>query len=351
MIRKKFNKELLEEYLIRDNASLIGTYDKLTREVIINFKCCCGKEHSKEFKNLVERSGLYCKECTRKNKQEKYKETSIKKYGTEHPWKNKEIKNKSKETLIKNYGVEYPLQSKEIKERTKEIYLEKYGTEHSSQNEEVKNKVKQTNLKRYGTEAPFQNKEIKEKIQNIILEKYKVENVFQNEEIKEKIRQTNLQKYGVENSMQSKEVKNKAKQTCLQNFGVENPMQSKEIQVKMQENGKKYKKYIFPSGEVRNVQGYEPFALDILINSFKEEDIKTDRLEVPSIIYKINEKIRIYFPDIFIPSINKIIEVKSDWTYECNKEINDVKSKTSKEKGYNFEFWIFDERRNLKIIK
>jgi hypothetical protein len=350
MKRLKFNQDLLNQYLQKDNAFLVGKYEKLTREANINFICNCGNECSKDFKNIVYGSGIFCKECSVKNKKEKFKQTNMEKYGVEHPFKNEEIRNKCKVSLLKNYGVEYPLQSKEIKDKNKEIYLEKYGTEHSSQNEEVKNKVKQTNLEKYGTETPFQNKEIKEKIQSIILDKFGVENVFQNKEIKEKIKQTNLQKYGVENSMQNEEVKNKAVKTCLQQFGVKNAMQSKEIQSKMQSNGKKYKKYIFPSGEIRNVQGYEPFALDILLKNFKEEDIKTDRIEVPTIIYKFEDKTRIYFPDIFIPSINKIIEVKSDWTYECNKEINDIKSKISKEKGYIFEFWIFDVKGNLKIV-
>lgn len=67
-------------------------------------------------------------------------------------------------------------------------------------------------------------------------------------------------------------------------------MQSKEIQAKMQVNGKKYKKYRFPSGEIRNVQGYEPFALDLLVKDFKEEDIKTNRLDVPSFAYQLDEK-------------------------------------------------------------
>jgi hypothetical protein len=350
MKRLKFNQDLLNQYLTRDNSFLVGKYEKLTGEANINFICNCGKEYSKNFKNIVYKSGVFCKECSVKNKKEKFKQTNIEKYGVEHPFKNEEIRNKCKETLLKNYGVEYPLQSKEIKNKTKEVYLEKYGTEHSSQNEEVKKKVKQTNLEKYGTEAPFQNDKIKEKIRNIIIDKFGVENVFQNEEIKQKIKETNLQKYGTENSMQNEEVKNKAKQTCLEKFGFENAMQSKEIQAKMQEKGKKYKTYKFPSGEIRNIQGYEPFALDILLKDFKEEDIKTDRIDVPTIIYKFEDKTRIYFPDIFIPSINKIIEVKSNWTYECNKEINNIKSKTSKEKGYIFEFWIFDEKGKLKIM-
>ena len=141
MIRKKFDRDLLGKTLLRDKASLVGDYNKLTREVIINFICNCGKSYSKDFKGVIERSGLFCKECSVKNKKEKYKQTNLKLYGVEHPSKKEEIRIKAKETLMKNYGVEYPMQSKEIKDNTKEVYLKKYGTLHSSQNGEVKNKV------------------------------------------------------------------------------------------------------------------------------------------------------------------------------------------------------------------
>jgi len=38
-----------------------------------------------------------------------------------------------------------------------------------------------------------------------------------------------------------------------------------------------------PSGDIRKVQGYEPFALDILVKKYKEDDIKTDRKDIPRI--------------------------------------------------------------------
>jgi len=36
--------------------------------------------------------------------------------------------------------------------------------------------------------------------------------------------------------------------------------------------------------------------------------------------YMIDDKEHSYYPDIFIPSDNLIIEVKSDYTYEKDKE-------------------------------
>lgn len=38
-------------------------------------------------------------------------------------------------------------------------------------------------------------------------------------------------------------------------------------------NGYKYKEYTLPSGEIVKCQGYENFALDILLKTYKEKDI------------------------------------------------------------------------------
>lgn len=43
----------------------------------------------------------------------------------------------------------------------------------------------------------------------------------------------------------------------------------------------------------------------------------------------MNKKIFTYYPDIFIPKENKIIEVKSIWTYNVNLEKNILKQKAS----------------------
>lgn len=48
------------------------------------------------------------------------------------------------------------------------------------------------------------------------------------------------------------------------------------------------------------------------------------------------------FPDIYIPSENKIIEVKSKYTFEVNQKVNLLKEKSMKDAGFNFEFIILD---------
>ena len=118
---------------------------------------------------------------------------------------------------------------------------------------------------------------------------------------------------------------------------------------KAMKNSYSYKKYIFPSGNTRDIQGYEHFALNELIKNFSENQILTDRKDMPVIKYTQNGKSYNYYPDIYIPHINKIIEVKSDWTLEKHYIKNMLKSLETKKK-YIFEFWIFDGKGNKVIV-
>ena len=65
-----------------------------------------------------------------------------------------------------------------------------------------------------------------------------------------------------------------------------------------------------------------------------------------SIIYKMDIK-RIYYSDIYIKKENKIIEVKSEWTFKINKKKNLLKKEACLKAGYKFEFWIFDKNGNI----
>jgi hypothetical protein len=111
----------------------------------------------------------------------------------------------------------------------------------------------------------------------------------------------------------------------------------------------KRKEYIFPSGRVEKIQGYENFALDELIINEKidESDIIVGVKNVPEIWYNdTNGKKHRHYVDIFIPSQNKCIEVKSRWTYKL--QINSVilKETSAKELGYNYEIWVYDKKGN-----
>jgi hypothetical protein len=104
-----------------------------------------------------------------------------------------------------------------------------------------------------------------------------------------------------------------------------------------------------PSGNNIRIQGYEHIALDELVKKYQELDIITERKKVPIIKYTFKNKQLRYYPDIYIVSENKIIEVKSTWTYNINLIKNIHKALAVRKLGYDFEFWIYDQRK-FKII-
>ena len=65
--KRSFNLDALEDALERDNAILLGSYDKVNKRSRINFKCNCGQEYNKVCLEIVSRAGAFCKECTTNN--------------------------------------------------------------------------------------------------------------------------------------------------------------------------------------------------------------------------------------------------------------------------------------------
>jgi hypothetical protein len=106
-----------------------------------------------------------------------------------------------------------------------------------------------------------------------------VENVFDIIEIQEKSKETKRRKYCDENFNN----RVKYKETMLKNYGVENPSHNEEIMNKILKNSLKTKSYILPSGKEIKLQGYEPQAMDELLNYYDEEDILYKIVDVPTI--------------------------------------------------------------------
>ena len=317
-VRVRYNKELLDELLKKDNASDTGSYTHLTQASIISFICNCGEHTTKKFV-YFKRSGAYCKKCIEKNRRTKITETNMIKYGCAVATQNKKVIEKIKKTCLDKYGVENPAQHTTVRDKMKETMLQTYGVEHPLQKEGFRDKFKETLKERYGVTVPYHSKIIRDRGAEKCKQIYGVENPFQNEQVKEKIIQTNLAKYGVEH-----------------------PSQNNEIMLKAQANAKKYKKYTMPSGEIRNVQGYEPYALTELLKVYSEEQIKTDRKDIPRIKYLCGNKERYYFPDMYIPDDKIIVEVKSVWTYKCKNDNIILKKEATEKLGYLYDIWIFD---------
>lgn len=213
-----------------------------------------------------------------------------------------------------------------------------------------KEKIKQTNLKKIGVENPFQSKEIQEKIKQNNLKNHGAEYHTQTESGKEKIKQSNIKNHGVGNVFQSKEIKDKIKKHFLDTYGVEYPQQVPEFFEKNQKSSLKLKPYTFPSRKEVKIQGYENHALDKLLQTYQEEDLTIGASLVPKIIYTHQQKTKRYYPDIYIPKDNLIIEVKSTYTLKRELEKNLAKRRACIDQGYDFKFWIFHRGKLVQEV-
>lgn len=138
--------------------------------------------------------------------------------------------------------------------------------------------------------------------------------------------------------------------TMMQRYGVKYIQHCPEMFAKIQNKSFKWKQFTFPSGKIIELQGYEHFAVRDLLKIHAESDIKCGRgsKEVPSVKYVFENKNKVYYPDIYIPKLNKIIEVKSTYTYNLSLKRNLAKKKSCIEKGYSFEF-VFYNKKGVKI--
>jgi hypothetical protein len=123
---------------------------------------------------------------------------------------------------------------------------------------------------------------------------------------------------------------------------------------KCSKNAYKLKDYILPSGKIIQCQGFEHYALnDLLKEGIIEEDIVNGCKNVPEIWYNdINGKKHRHYVDIFIPSQNRCIEIKSTWTAETGKDYIFLKQTAGKLLGYNYEIWVYNGKgEKIKCYK
>lgn len=127
--------------------------------------------------------GVLCDERIRN----KYTQTSLNRYGTEHPSSSPTVREKLSKSLI-NANVE---RGDQFLQKRKESNLLRYGVEFPSQNELIKAKVALTFKQRYGGRLN-QSSTIKSKIQDTMKIRYGVTNPMQNSTIVEKNLRTRM---------------------------------------------------------------------------------------------------------------------------------------------------------------
>jgi hypothetical protein len=351
MIKQQYNYNYLQQFC-KDNAiKLESDYskDKITRDTIIRGKCKsegCNEFFEKTFRNITIGGGPYCKKCACDNKKTKTIDTNIGRYGCDYQFQSDDVKEKIKKTNIEKYGNENPMQNEEIKNKAQETCLIKYGAKHPSKNIEIQEKIKKTMVDNWGVEHAMQNEDIKNKSKETCLKNWGYQCSLQNEDIKNKSKETCIQRYGYPCSLQNEDMKNKSKETCIKRYGFENPMQNPEIMEKCSKNAFKFKDYILPSGRTIKIQGYEHYAFaQIIQEGVLEDDIINGCSNVPELWYEdIETKKHRHFVDIFIPSQNRMIEVKSTWTAEKKKDNIFLKQEAGKRAGYLYEIWVYNNK-------
>lgn len=346
--------DIINDYVKDFNVDDIEKIYRFFNKDLNVYKCICNNDlpfesFGKGFKKSCSRScatKLKWNSGKMNDSLEKRGETFKERWGTNSTNHDK-ILNKRKVTSIEKYGTEHHMKSNDFYKNHKNKLLDKYGVDNVSKLQSVKDKISETWKNKENLQELINERSLKHK--ESLIEKYGVDNLMSIPSVKEKIVQSNLDSRGVQYNFQSKDIYEKGKAVCLQKYGFENAMQSEEIQKKCFEASTKLKDYKLPSGNIIKYQGHLNLALDILIKVYDETDIFIE-FDCPRIEYMINDSRHFYRPDVFIKSKNKIIEVKSFYTFYSDLDKNLEKMKESYRQGYDFEFWIYSYQKDLFIF-
>ena len=230
--------------------------------------------------------------------------------------------NRNRWEFAETCSVKCAANNKRRNDQIKKTLIEKYGEDNISKTEYFKITLKKHNQETHGVDHYFQSND------------YKVKNI-----------DTCNAKYGVNSYTQTDEFKEKSRVTSIKKYGTDHPMKSLEVFEKQQKNSFYFKDYTMPSGVTLRVQGYEDKAINELLKTYSENQLIISNKDIfekcGSFEYIHNDSKHRYYPDIYIPSENKIIEVKSTRTYEVQKYKNLLKQNAVIDKGFLFEFWIY----------
>ena len=199
--------------------------------------------------------------------------------------------------------------------------------------------IKQTKLERYG-DSSYNNLP---KQQETMVARHGVKhNWSSGSSLREKCYATNEKLHGSRGWNNPE----KYKRTMMEKYGVKHPSHDPDILDKIQKC--RWKQYKLPSGREIKIQGYEHFALNALLQTHSEEDIITERRKMPKIFWTDDsEKSHRYYPDIFIKSKNKFVEVKSPWIWKLHKNLNLQKIKAVKSQGFEIDVLLFNAKGEL----
>lgn len=197
-------------------------YDRYIHETTGKCKLC---NVQTTFRNIVTGYDTYCsRKCSAscKDTREKYKNTSMYKYGVDSPSKLNITKDKMRSTCIELYGKSSASKCDMIKNKIKNTNLSRYGVSSVSKLDVTKEKMKNTCIDKYGIDCVLQLPNIKEQCRNAINEKY-INSPFSSSDVRNKSRLTMMNKYGVlytlsKHSPLTDDIKIKTKNTKIANL-------------------------------------------------------------------------------------------------------------------------------------
>jgi hypothetical protein len=411
-IKNRKDYDTLKSEVEKEGFSLITTNDNYTNNKNISVVCKCGNEWNCSLSDLKRgRNCLNCKtektystnnilygvdnvfqneDIKKKSKEtcmknhgcqfaqqsetvrEKTTKTSMEKYGYKRAFCKPGVYKKIKDTCLEKYGFTFPLQSKFIQEKINNtfislcgkkrpfgteyyanIILEKYGNTIFVCTEHFKNVM----LEKYGSEFYVNSEHYKKQM----MEKYGCEFYVNSEECKKQM----MEKYGCEFYVNSEECKKQMmekygcefyvncehfKKQMMEKYGCEFPLQNDKLFSKMLASSFRRRIYKYGDGSSTMIQGYEDLALKELEDSKLYSKIEAgDSPNIPTFWYEFNGKKHKYYPDIYIPLNNTIIEVKSTYYFEKDKEKNLAKA-IEVSKTYKFFFYVYFDRKKSKTV-
>lgn len=298
-------------------------YDRLysDKDIPLSVKCPCGRNAEMRLHDI--KSGKKCMGC----RNERSSITSMEKYGVPNPAMSSEVKAKIVSSNMAKHGVSYPQQNPDILTKTKETCREKFGKDFAFNQDWVYEKIRETHTQKWGFPFPLQSKVVQRKVEA-----------------------TCQEKLGVRRPLICKEIFEKTRETMMKIYNTRHPLQVPEFFHKAMKSAFSKKQYHFPSGRVEEVMGYEPYVLDHLLRKIDEACIFVGD-KVPDFNYTDETgKRRKYYPDIFIAA-DRIIEVKSTWTFNLCPLTNFAKMTEVARQGFTSELYLVHKKRVWDIIK
>jgi hypothetical protein len=240
------------------------------------------------------------RECHNRLAFERHRDGMFKKYGVDHNFKRKEVRQLAKKNITS-----YPFEDKKIQDKIKKGNIKKYGVENQFQREDIKRKIKEFNLENYGVAYYSQSKEYREKYKETIKKKYGCDHYSKTEEFKTKFKTTSNERYNADHPMQNIDIFNKQQMSI-------------------------FKTRKFKNTDIYYTGSYE---LEFLEKFYDKIYIENG----PSIFYMFNGVKKVYFSDFYIPPKNTIIEIKSRWVYNLQDlKKNKLKEKAAIDSGFSY---------------